>query len=1049
MFKESGNIVPLFNVSTLSRNYYFNCEKNYYHLLSEGKKVDLSEKQPANQSTKGNFQGSSLKTLAEERGKKFEKKLYDELVEKNKIVDGKNGFKEALEKAGPDSYFYNQEFTVDDTFYTKVNEDGQVYKIATFRPDFVQVIDSKTNRKKIRIIDAKSSKKIEEIHKIQVVSYWFLIQHLTKRMNIDLDEEVGIWLPSDMENPKLFSVHSEIDEDKNHTILQKVEELYKTTLPNIIKSGKYKWELQKKCRNCDYYIQCKEGAKGTVKDLPYNNKERYELYAKHMPKDVEDIKDIEDLVGRMQKMCLDEQDVSRLNIRLEGYVNCRKPNKEPIFFGLPTTLVPNNVEYHIYVSFLNDDYTYYPYAFAFHISPSINLSEKLTYCLNESYYQKDDEQRKDAFCEITKRFINALHSILDHMNSSKNGLCLFYVYDNNEMYNIKNFLSELVSSQGKHLTSLESAEKEEIVKNATKCLVALFQDATLLDVPTLKEFPCLDNVKKNFMTERFVVIEQLLEQNVALPAQVYYEVSDAVKYMVDPKAVVPEFKKEWEDFSKKNTDGNQFARETKNKQLELLNQLHKVREKYWKLAINKTSSMPELFPLSCPDFKWPDTFSCNNQMLARILYFTKYKSLFEQRQCQEAPIADLDIICGYKSSKKPSSLVLSFKKRAYGVYTFDVVNTESKDAIEKRLEKLDYDKKNGYKYILVPDRYKDIVEAIKYTYGLETYEENWPRVTSVAIEKYTVNLKADRKFETLGEKFRLYKIYEGKNENNSFKNMLETIDEETKKSIDNLLRNPIKWSKEHPFDNINFNSSETKEPLGRFNLLRSQQEVVDSIMKERLQLIWGSDDVKREFLAQFINWYISNFVEYNQSKSLVIGVAANSNKSVLKLLQEVEEIKKQNKSAKWPYIIYAKKTYQKQVKGSEIKYTSDIENFSFTYHQKKVSVVGASFSNWEYVRKWKGFSNCRMMIIDDGSMAHVHDALLPLGCLSSTRCKLIVAGDINVSALKPQYAFLFFSLTCIIVQEKALFVWLLSKNYGWQQPTFIWLYSTMSNEKRE
>ncbi|ORE06099.1 hypothetical protein BCV72DRAFT_305853 [Rhizopus microsporus var. microsporus] len=968
MFKESGNIVPLFNVSTLSRNYYFNCEKNYYHLLSEGEKVDLSEEQPANQPTKGNSQGKSSKGLAEERGDKFEKELL------------------SLENIQPDSYLYNQVFTVDDTFYDKVIGDGEVYRIATFIPDFVYAIDSKTNRKKIRIIDAKSSKKIEETHKIQVASYWFLIQHLIQDMEIDLDEEVGIWLPSDIENPKLFPIDS---------IIKEVKRLYKNTLPNIIKSGKYKWELQKKCRNCDYYIQCKEDAKGTVKDLPYNNKERYELYAKHMPKDVEDIKDIEDLVGRMQKMCLDEQDVSRLNIRLEGYVNCRKPNKEPIFFGLPTTLVPNNVEYHIYVSFLNDDYTYYPYAFAFHISPSINLSEKLTYCLNESYYQKDDEQRKDAFCEITKRFINALHSILDHMNSSKNGLCLFYVYDNNEMYNIKNFLSELVSSQGKHLTSLESAEKEEIVKNATKCLVALFQDATLLDVPTLKEFPCLDNVKKNFMTERFVVIEQLLEQNVALPAQVYYEVSDAVKYMVDPKAVVPEFKKEWEDFSKKNTDGNQFARETKNKQLELLNQLHKVREKYWKLAINKTSSMPELFPLSCPDFKWPDTFSCNNQMLARILYFTKYKSLFEQRQCQEAPIADLDIICGYKSSKKPSSLVLSFKKRAYGVYTFDVVNTESKDAIEKRLEKLDYDKKNGYKYILVPDRYKDIVEAIKYTYGLETYEENWPRVTSVAIEKYTVNLKADRKFETLGEKFRLYKIYEGKNENNSFKNMLETIDEETKKSIDNLLRNPIKWSKEHPFDDINFNSSETKEPLGRFNLLRSQQEVVDSIMKERLQLIWGSDDVKREFLAQFISWYTSNLDKRNHSKGLVIGVAANSSESVLELLREVEKIEKQNKPTESLSIIYVVDNFKTRDEGSKMFYALTKNQLDFADRQKRISIVGARFSNWEYVRKWKNFSNCRMMIIDDGSMAHVHDALLPLGCLSSTRCKLIVAGDIN------------------------------------------------------
>lgn len=42
------------------------------------------------------------------------------------------------------------------------------------------------------------------------------------------------------------------------------------------------------------------------------------------------------------------------------------------------------------------------------------------------------------------------------------------------------------------------------------------------------------------------------------------------------------------------------------------------------------------------------------------------------------------------------------------------------------------------------------------------------------------------------------------------------------------------------FNDIDFNSSKTKESLNKFSLLRSQQEAVKSIMKRRLQLIWGS-----------------------------------------------------------------------------------------------------------------------------------------------------------------------------------------------------------------
>lgn len=131
----------------------------------------------------------------------------------------------------------------------------------------------------------------------------------------------------------------------------------------------------------------------------------------------------------------------------------------------------------------------------------------------------------------------------------------------------------------------------------------------------------------------------------------------------------------------------------------------------------------------------------------------------------------------------------------------------------------------------------------------------------------------------------------------------------------------------------------------------------------------------------------------------MIGVAANSNDSAFSLLEEVEKIQKESETIKSFSIIYVGKLPRELDANSNIKCTLQID--------KDVTVVGARFPHWEYVKKWKDFSNCRMMIIDDGSNMYVHNALLPLGCLSSTRCKLIVAGDINVSALKPKYILLF------------------------------------------
>lgn len=145
----------------------------------------------------------------------------------------------------------------------------------------------------------------------------------------------------------------------------------------------------------------------------------------------------------------------------------------------------------------------------------------------------------------------------------------------------------------------------------------------------------------------------------------------------------------------------------------------------------------------------------------------------------------------------------------------------------------------------------------------------------------------------------------------------------------------------------------------------------------------------------------------------MIGVAANSKESVLELLREVEEIEKQEREKKREKkqeqeqsesnrtlsLIYVTNNWKKRDKESKIFYALAKKDSKVKIDQKGATVVGAKFSNWKYVKKWKNFSNCKMMIIDDGSKMYVPDALLPLGYLLSTRCKLIVAGDINVSAL--------------------------------------------------
>lgn len=78
-----------------------------------------------------------------------------------------DNFMDALYDACHDTYLYNQTFIIDKTFYEEVIKDDRIYRIGNFRPDFLHItIDQKTQKRTIRVIDAKSSKKkTQETHK--------------------------------------------------------------------------------------------------------------------------------------------------------------------------------------------------------------------------------------------------------------------------------------------------------------------------------------------------------------------------------------------------------------------------------------------------------------------------------------------------------------------------------------------------------------------------------------------------------------------------------------------------------------------------------------------------------------------------------------------------------------------------------------------------------------------------------------------------------------------------------------------------------------------
>ncbi|CAO3658386.1 unnamed protein product [Rhizopus microsporus] len=942
------------------------------------------------------------------RGIVFEERLFE--MHKSSIVNHTNttDFIKALREAKHGQYLYQLRFSLPEEFYRDVIGDVKTYRIRNFIPDFLYIKeDPATKIKKILIIDAKSSNNMSSTHQFQVVSYAFLIDYLIRDMpDLEVDALGGVWLPEDMEKPQMFRID---------LVMGKIKLFYKKKLIDILKSSKPEWNLGAKCSTCSFYAQCKEDAKGTVKQLPYMNWEKLSMIRESTPED------IEDLSGLLQNMSLHEHSFTRDMTNIQQYILSYE-SKKPIFLGHVTTSTAKDVDHAIYTSFLVDTYSRKPYAYAFHIfdfEEGVFLQDSFSFCVNASAYQLDDDKDNDAYCKFTDEFINHLSTLLNFMDRRRSR-CLFYVYSNKTRDAIGSFLYDLIASKGKRLVSLQNKRRIEILEAAAKCLVTLFQGVDLLGLSTPIAFPCMEEDQKLVGVERFVSIENLLEQNIALPASVCYELSDAVEWMasayikkgISLDSLYDEsIHKQWLKREENGSNGEQVVQLVVQKLLDQLNWLHAVMETYWMLANDyMESNCIELFPLPCIPFKWPETRYFNHSILAKLTYFKQLECISACNTCRRDPIADLDMLRGHKMFQPSSSLILGFKSEhrlsKFEVsLQFEVIDTGDGCDLKEKLDRLVFN--DWHQYILVPDNYQDVIEVARYSHLLHMNTSKYKKKGVTCVNISHVDIDERRltltKLGTLGKpapKYRLYKRYIDFNTQKCLDAITRIDKEDEFMDMIDLLNDPNGWSRENVFDDIGLNSSsEAQESLSTFNMSSSQKAIATSIIQRRLQIIWGPPGSgKTEFLSRFINWYILNFVRCNGLTDLMIGVTAFTNASILNLLKRIEDIQKQYGLEDLFSIIFA--TYDtKEDSESAIKYVKWRESLTVVNKLKKESgirvfVIGATVYSWNNIKdNWKSFKGCRMMLIDEGSQLLVSDALLAIKCLSFPRCRLIVAGD--------------------------------------------------------
>lgn len=709
-----NNDTPLpearYSISSLASSIHYNCKKHIY-LLSR------SPRQKSNEDAKSN----SILEAHCNRGNFFEDKLFQ--MHKSKMVDHSNttDFKSALQKAEVGTYLYQLKIKLPESFYTDVIGNTTSYQINSFIPDFLYIReDPLTKVRKILIIDAKSSKEMSKSHQFQVTSYAFFLNYLVKDIrNLEVDELGGVWLPNNMDKPVMFRIDF---------VLNKIKHIYTDSLISISNDSNPDWILGKKCNSCQFIRQCKSDAEGTVRSIPYMNEEKASRFKES------NMTDIEDLSELLQNLKIDnsrrspsaDDDNDNQNNTMTGYEEYLEAysEKKPRFMGHASVTIAKEVDHSIYIYLQIDNFSQRPFIYGISVI-DFNGQFVSHNCFTTDFIQHNEDELL-AFSMFMDRFVNDLVNTL-HLMDKKESRCLIYVYNSQEKKVIQTLLTNLVSSEGSELISVSEERRKDILADAMRCLVVLFQDTQLLGLPGVVHFPEMDDIQRTSSVGRFVSIEELLQHNIALGVSGFYGLKDAVEWMAESY-------RNGEDDDLSGIDENDIYDSWKNsvipdKEGELTFDtqhfvtqrffwLQEIMESYWVLAkafMEETET--EMYPLICKPFKWPTVQHFRHQILAKLVFFRQLECIKACDELRMDRIRDLTKLDYDRNSSGAAigGLVLEFlgqqSQNQYITHLrFSARSFINGPTVKEKLEHLSID--NFRRYILIPDN-REVITQIK------------------------------------------------------------------------------------------------------------------------------------------------------------------------------------------------------------------------------------------------------------------------------------------------------------------------------------------------
>ncbi|KAG0230400.1 Tripartite DNA replication factor [Actinomortierella wolfii] len=982
-----------FSPSVLAQHAVTSCEK-MLHL--SGMEAMLKAQEPFLFSEEDvSTRPSSIAEAHQKRGLRFEQGIIRSIpirIECDKERDKDSYFRLATAPIG--TTLCQAVFSLDESIYTPAMKQAGIV-FGRFIPDFIRILPgSRTpvgrQKRKLYIIDAKSSKNVKLTHQFQVTLYAIFLEHLIKVNQeedlLEVDSQGGVWIPA-YKDPCSFSLAF---------LLPSVKNFIYQELPSILLKpfNKTVWHVHGPCSQCNYLEQCKKDAKEqkTLSLIPGLSKSHATwirtLFRESPCKS--EIDDIEDLVDSRHKLPETDrkalENCLRFNESGEStLLSVYKTNRIKVNIT-PTLSLPHVHDKRLLIDVMMDPLRQLPYAYSlgYYHEQNLRPSKSETGAVNIKAGR--DLPMNSEYVRLTEDLMETLSEWLVQFSRSNITLTVFFT--SQDIHN--DFMSLLIRIISKNESGLASSSSEPspsienwkplTVKRAMDLLCNLFEDAKFVELPATARYPVqlpdylsltqgYDNPKPSFCRRSFILEKAIKELTIMpiLGAATFADMKELLLHhdQTEDRAKI-EVPRTPDDLYKQWSQGDSAELVCESLQT-WMHEKNLVILSLYSLLRRECSDLRYVLVAPQEMFRLRRFFRIQSPILAQFAYFLTWEIITSVEQKRERRLTAI------KSGDpfwQQQAFHVVFEERWLGA-----IPNENAAADHMRS----------------PD-------------------------DTASPKNFIFKEPSNKRFSKFVGKFRvLTPCTSGNFDGGTISKWI--LSPENKEDI---LHDPNGWGRVAPEDSDLLVQVTKKMPVRRYGMTSSQDDAFANVMKQRLRIIWGPPGSgKTFFLASTILRYVDSLIfmaagRLMKGREVTIILTAFTHSAVDNLVHRIVELHRQ---------IAPRDGFEEYIRPLNIFRIVDksqVETYSKSLPSEvqvcdakalKTVAQGCALENGGLkiriiagtVWKVRVASNEKdgapfmreadMVMIDEGSQLLAADAIHAIECLDPKNGRLVVAGD--------------------------------------------------------